>query len=171
MSHTAGFTYGFFGDTPVDKMYRDANLFQSKNLKEFIDKLAAIPLLYQPGKGWTYSMSMDVEGYIVEKLSGHSLPDFMRDNIYQPLGMKDAGFFVPAEKRSRFAASICERRPGKDGGGSPPAKALAGSMPRQPGMASGGGGMVSTAEDYYRFARCWAMAANWTASGSWRPPA
>ena len=62
MSHTAGFTYGFFGDTPVDKMYREANLLASKNLQEFIDKLAKIPLLYQPGKGWTYSVSMDVEG-------------------------------------------------------------------------------------------------------------
>ena len=70
MSHTAGFTYGFFGTTPVDKMYRDTQPLQSKNLQEFIDKLAKLPLLYQPGKGWTYSMSMDIEGYIVEKLSG-----------------------------------------------------------------------------------------------------
>src|SRR5271169_2042637 len=58
MSHTAGFTYGFFGDTPLDHMYRDAKLFDSKNLQEFIEKLAAIPLTYQPGKGWTYSVSM-----------------------------------------------------------------------------------------------------------------
>ena len=103
MTHTAGFTYGFFGNTPVDKMYRDANLLASKNLQEFIDKLAKIPLLYQPGQGWTYSMSMDIQGYIVEKLSGKSLPDFLRDNIYTPLGMRDAGFFVPADKRNRFA--------------------------------------------------------------------
>src|SRR5436305_6533203 len=103
MSHTAGLTYGFFGDTPVDKMYRDANLLESKNLKEFIDKLATIPLTYQPGKGWTYSMSMDIEGYIVEKLSGQSLPDFYRDHIFTPLGMKDAGFFVPKDKWQRFA--------------------------------------------------------------------
>jgi len=60
MSHTAGFTYGFFGDTPVDHMYRDAKLFESKSLKDFIDKLAAIPLTYHPGKGWTYSVSMDI---------------------------------------------------------------------------------------------------------------
>src|ERR1039457_4098496 len=102
MTHTAGFTYGFFGDTPVDKIYREQNLLASKNLQDFIEKLAKIPLLYQPGKGCTYSMSMDSEGYIVEKLSGQSLPDFMRDRIYQPLGMRDAGFFVPADKRSRF---------------------------------------------------------------------
>ena len=110
MSHTAGFTYGFFGDTPVDHMYRDAKIFESKNLKEFIDKLAAIPLTYQPGKGWTYSVSMDIEGYIVEKLSGQSLPDFMRDNIYKPLGMKDAGFYVPARKTQPVCHAVCERQ-------------------------------------------------------------
>src|SRR6516164_6989425 len=102
MSHTAGFSYGFFGDTPVDKMYRDAKLFDSKDLHEFIERLAKIPLQYQPGEGWTYSVSMDIEGYIVEKLSGQSLPDFMRDQIYKPLGMRDAGFYVPSEKRNRF---------------------------------------------------------------------
>jgi len=75
MSHTAGFTYGFFGSTPVDAMYRDGKILQSKDLQEMIDKLAKIPLLYQPGKGWTYSVSMDIEGYIVEKLSGQSLPE------------------------------------------------------------------------------------------------
>jgi len=95
MSHTAGFTYGDGGDTPVDHMVRDAQLFRSNNLQEFIDKLAKLPLLYQPGQGWTYSVSMDIEGYIVEKLSSQTLPDFMRDHIYQPLGMKDAGFYVP----------------------------------------------------------------------------
>jgi CubicO group peptidase (beta-lactamase class C family) len=151
MSHTAGFTYGFFGDTPVDKMYREANLFQAKNLKEFIDKLAAIPLTYQPGKGWTYSVSMDVEGYIVEKLSGQSLPDFMRDNIYKPLGMKDAGFFVPADKRGRFATLYINDDQGKMKA-TEPGKSFGGEYAEQPGMASGGGGMVSTAEDYYRFA-------------------
>ena len=149
MSHTAGFTYGFFGDTPVDHMYRDAKLFDSKSLKEFIDKLSAIPLTYQPGKGWTYSVSMDVEGYIVEQLSGQPLPDFMRDNIYAPLGMKDAGFFVPAEKRSRFAALYVANK--QDGLDLDPSSVTGYAAP--PAMPSGGGGMVSTAEDYYRFAQ------------------
>jgi CubicO group peptidase (beta-lactamase class C family) len=150
MSHTAGFTYGFFGDTPVDHMYRDAKLFESKSLKEFIDKLAGIPLTYQPGKGWTYSVSMDIEGYIVEKLSGQSLPDFMRDNIYKPLGMREAGFFVPAEKRSRFATLYVTDDQGKM---VPETNSrVGGNFDQQPAMASGGGGMVSTAEDYYRFA-------------------
>lgn len=152
MSHTAGFTYGFFGNTPVDAMVRDAKLFESKDLQEFIDKLAKLPLLYEPGKGWTYSVSMDIEGYIVEKLSGQSLPDFMRDNIYAPLGMRDAGFYVPADKRSRFATNYYWD--GKNGITDRPA----GNLPvsgyeTQPTLASGGGGMVSTTEDYYRFAQ------------------
>lgn len=153
MSHTAGFTYGFFGNTPVDKMYKDANLFQLKNLQEFIDKLAQIPLLYQPGKGWTYSVSMDVEGYIVEKLSGQSLPDFVRDHIYRPLGMRDAAFYVPADKRNRFTTLY---RTGANGEleADPSGGGLSGrNYSAEPTMPSGGGGMVSTAEDYYRFAQ------------------
>lgn len=152
MSHTAGFTYGFFGNTPVDKMYRDAHLFDSKNLREFIDKLAKIPLLYQPGKGWTYSVSMDIEGYIVEKLSGQSLPDFTRDHIFTPLGMRDAGFFVPPDKRSRFVTLYLTGPKGELVADSS-AGGLAGNYTAQPTMPSGGGGMVSTAEDYYRFAQ------------------
>ncbi|HTB97481.1 MAG TPA: serine hydrolase domain-containing protein [Terracidiphilus sp.] len=151
MSHTAGFTYGFFGDTPVDKMYRDANLLGSSNLQDFIDKISKLPLLYQPGQGWTYSMSMDIEGYIVEKLSGKSLPDFMHDNIYSPLGMRDAGFFVPSGKRNRFTTLY---RTGPDGAllADSSASRRSGDYDVQPVMPSGGGGMVSTAEDYYRFA-------------------
>jgi CubicO group peptidase (beta-lactamase class C family) len=152
MTHTAGFTYGIFGDTPVDKMYRDAHFFECKSLQEFIDKLAKIPLLYEPGKGWTYSFAMDIEGYIVEKLSGQSLPEFMRGEIFQPLGMKDAGFYVPAEKRGRFVTLYRGDKqdhlvPDPTDGGLP------GSYASQPTMPSGGGGMVSTAEDYYRFAQ------------------
>jgi len=103
MTHTAGFTYGQFGDTPVHKMYLEQHVQDSGSLQEMIDKLAKIPLLYQPGTRWVYSMSVDIQGYIVEKLSGESLPDFMREHIFEPLGMKDTGFYVPAEKRSRFA--------------------------------------------------------------------
>jgi CubicO group peptidase (beta-lactamase class C family) len=151
MTHTAGFTYGFFGDTPVDKMYRDGNLLASANLQEFIEKLAKIPLLYQPGQGWTYSMSMDIQGYIVEKLSGKSLPDFFRDNIYTPLGMRDAGFYVPADKRNRFSV-LYRANPNGELTADPSASRRAGDYDVQPPMPSGGGGMVSTAEDYYRFA-------------------
>jgi CubicO group peptidase (beta-lactamase class C family) len=149
MSHTAGFTYGFADmNDPVNVMYREQKVMGSKNLQEMVDKLAKIPLLYQPGKGWAYSVSMDIEGYIIEKLSGHSLPDFVHDEITAPLGMVDAGFFVPAAKRSRFAALY---KTGTDG-----TVVLTHSdntYNEMPTLASGGGGMVSSAEDYYRFAQ------------------
>ncbi|HEY2470893.1 MAG TPA: serine hydrolase domain-containing protein [Terracidiphilus sp.] len=146
MTHTAGFTYGFISNTPVDKMYRDEKVLGSANLQEMIEKLAKIPLMYQPGKGWAYSISMDIQGYIVEKLSGQSLPDFMREHIYEPLGMRDAGFYVPEDKRSRFATLYNANAQGELVAGEP------GDFAKQPTMASGGGGMVSTAEDYFRFA-------------------
>ena len=152
MEHTAGFTYGFFGNSLVDKMYNDQKVLQSQSLHEMIEKLAKIPLLYQPGTRWVYSVSMDIQGYIVEKLSGQSLPDFMQQHIFAPLGMKDTGFFVPKEKRSRFATLYREDQNGKL-----TTDATAGAVPsdyaEQPGMASGGGGMVSTTEDYLRFAQ------------------
>ncbi len=152
MSHTAGFTYGFFGGTPVDKMVQDAHLFESKDLHEFITKLSALPLAYQPGTRWVYSVSMDIQGYIVEKLSGQTLPGFMRASIYAPLGMKDAGFYVPDSKRSRFATLYWV----DPKGGLTPAQPQTGrkrDYDHEPTMPSGGGGMVSTAEDYYRFAQ------------------
>jgi CubicO group peptidase (beta-lactamase class C family) len=153
MTHTAGFTYGLFGDTPVDKMYREAKPLASKNLQEFIDRLAKLPLLYQPGKGWTYSVAMDIEGYIVEKLSGQTLPEFYREHIFEPLGMRDAAFYVPGDKRMRFTTLY---QTGDNGGIAPADRGPGGgasAYSAEPGMPSGGGGMVSTAEDYYRFAQ------------------
>lgn len=151
MTHTAGFTYGN-GDTPVDRMYREIKpgTGDVANLQEMIDRLAKIPLLYQPGTRWVYSMSMDIQGYIVEKLSGQSLPDFLRDNVFNPLGMRDAGFYVPADRRNRFAAGYQQKN------GQLVAEPTENGVPTdyasQPTAPSGGGGMVSTAEDYYRFA-------------------
>ncbi|HLY60993.1 MAG TPA: serine hydrolase domain-containing protein [Terriglobia bacterium] len=150
LTHTAGFTYGFFGNTPVDKMYRDANLFQAKSLQEFIEKLSKIPLTYQPGTRWVYSVSMDIQGYIIEKLSGKSLPDFTQENIFKPLGMKDAGFFVPAQKKNRFV-TLYTTGPQGELEAQPP-NGFGGDFLSQPGLPSGGGGLVSTAEDYLRFA-------------------
>jgi CubicO group peptidase (beta-lactamase class C family) len=151
MTHTAGFSYGG-GTTPADKMYGEKRVLGSASLQEMIEKLAAIPLLYQPGTRWVYSVSVDIQGYIVEKLSGKSLPDFMRENIFQPLGMRDTGFYVPAEKSERFAALYRwdqEKSALVLGSGS----ALGIDYSKQPGMASGGGGLVSTARDYSRFAQ------------------
>jgi CubicO group peptidase (beta-lactamase class C family) len=148
MTHTAGFVYGFFGNTPVDKEYQKAGVMQSKSLREFIEKLAKIPLAYQPGTKWVYSASMDIQGYIIEKLSGQTLPDFMQEHIFKPLGMKDSGFFVPADKRGRFVTIYRSNEKGEV----IPAPGFGGEYAEQPGMPSGGGGMVSTAEDYFRFA-------------------
>jgi CubicO group peptidase (beta-lactamase class C family) len=152
MTHTAGFTYGLFGNTPVDKMYVEQQVLGSQSLQQMIDKLAKTPLLYQPGTRWVYSVSMDIQGYIVEKLSGQSLPDFMQQHIFGPLDMKDTGFFVPQEKRNRFATLYAENQKGElvaNAAISGPAT----DYPTQPSMPSGGGGMVSTAQDYLRFAQ------------------
>lgn len=149
MSHSAGFSYGN-GKTLADAMYKEVKPMQSANLQEMINKLATLPLNYQPGKGWTYSLSMDIEGYLVEKLSGQTLPDFMRDRIFAPLGMKDTGFFVPQEKRSRFATNYRQEQGHivvTDAGAPPKDYAT------QPALPSGGGGLVTTADDYYRFAQ------------------
>jgi CubicO group peptidase (beta-lactamase class C family) len=147
MSHTAGFSYGPFGATPVDKMYQEAQPLSAPSLQEFIDRVSKLPLLYQPGEGWVYSVSVDIQGYLVEKLSGKSFPDFLRERIFLPLGMKDTGFFVPADKLDRVA-SIYQGD-----------AAAATAMPRDPGIGqppglpSGGGGLYSTAGDYLRFAQ------------------
>ena len=151
MTHTAGFTYGFFGHTPVDQMYMEQHMLQSQSLQELIDKLAKTPLLYQPGTRWVYSVSMDIQGYIIEKLSGQSLPDFMQQHIFAPLAMKDSGFFVAQNKRNRFATLYGENEKGELVAN--PRSRTGNDYTSQPGMASGGGGMVSTAQDYLRFAQ------------------
>jgi CubicO group peptidase (beta-lactamase class C family) len=149
MSHTAGFTYGIFGNSPVDKLYQQSQPLLAPSLKEFIDRLARLPLVYQPGEGWIYSVSVDVQGYLVEKLSGKSLPEFMRERIFTPLGMKDTDFFVPEEKLSRLATVYT--MDGKN-----PALTAAphdAGVSKTPGLPSGGGGLYSTAADYLRFAQ------------------
>lgn len=151
MTHTAGFSYGS-GSTPADKMYIEKGVLHSASLQEMIDKLATIPLIYQPGTRWVYSVSVDIQGYIVEKLSGETLPDFMREKIFQPLGMRDTGFFVPAEKMARFAALYqWDAQKGALVPGD--ASRLGVTYTTVPTMPSGGGGLVSTARDYARFAQ------------------
>jgi CubicO group peptidase (beta-lactamase class C family) len=149
MTHSAGFTYGN-ADTPVDQMYKQLDPSHAANLHEMIERLAKIPLLYQPGTRWVYSMSMDIQGYIVEKLTGQSLPDFLRDNLFTPLGMRDAGFYVPADKRTRFAAGYLQQN--GELVAEPTANGIPTDYDTEPTAPSGGGGLVSTAEDYYRFA-------------------
>ena len=147
MSHTAGFTYGLFGGTPVDKLYMQANPLAATSLQDFIDRVAPLPLAYEPGQGWMYSVSVDIQGYLVEKLSGRPFADFVRERIFEPLGMNDTAFSVPANKLSRLA-TIYQLSP----------QGLA-PMPRDPNVSappafpSGGGGLYSTGGDYLRFAQ------------------
>ncbi len=149
MSHSAGFSYGS-GHTVVDAMYHDQKVMQSANLQEMVQKLSTIPLNYQPGKGWTYSASMDIQGHIVEKLSGQTLPQFMREHIFAPLKMQDTGFFVPDTKRDRFVKNY---RADTAGTLTPTADGAPTDYATEPTMPSGGGGLVTTAEDYYHFAQ------------------
>jgi CubicO group peptidase (beta-lactamase class C family) len=154
MTHTAGFTYGIFGKTTVDKMYGDAKVLhaQGESLQDMINKLVKIPLLFQPGSRWVYSVAMDIQGYIIEKLSGQSLPDFEQQRIFGPLGMRDTGFFVPAGKRNRFATLYAGNDAGELELFPKDQKALS-DYATEPTQPSGGGGLVSTAEDYLRFAQ------------------
>jgi CubicO group peptidase (beta-lactamase class C family) len=151
MTHTAGFSYGLFG-TPVDKLYMAKQWMAATDLHDMMQRFAGIPLLYQPGSKWVYSVSMDIQGYIIEKLSGKSLPEFMEERIFRPLHMTDTAFLVPEDKRARFATLYAGGQDGKliaVGEASGP-KADYVSLPRAP---SGGGGLVSTAKDYARFAQ------------------
>jgi CubicO group peptidase (beta-lactamase class C family) len=151
MTHTAGFSYGFTPNSPVDQMYREQHVLESASLHDMINKLAGIPLLYQPGTRWVYSLSVDIQGYLVEKLSGMPLADFMRERIFDPLGMKDTGFYVPNEKWSRLATLYSGDKEGKLVPSAPTALGLDYSKP--PAMPSGGGGLVSTAHDYLRLSQ------------------
>ena len=149
--HTSGLTYGFFGNTPVDKMYRAGSVFDwDSSLQDMMGKLSEIPLLYQPSTKWHYGVSTDVLGYIVEKISGQPLDKFFRQRIFKPLKMKDTAFHVPAKKVDRF--SVCYG-PNLTGGlriSDDPAKSR---YLKKPSLFSGGGGLVSTARDYMRFCR------------------
>jgi CubicO group peptidase (beta-lactamase class C family) len=98
--HTAGFTYGFFGGSPLDKMYQDANVFAT-DLSGLMAKLEKMPLAYQPGERWVYSVAHDVQAALVEKLSGLKFDAFVQQRIFTPLGMQDSMFKVPADKKSR----------------------------------------------------------------------
>jgi CubicO group peptidase (beta-lactamase class C family) len=152
MTHTAGFTYGS-GTSLADKAYADLKIRDTKTLQEMVDQLAQAPLFYQPGKGWIYSFSMDIQGYIVEKLSEQTLPNFMHDHIFAPLGMKDAGFYVPADKRSRFSPNYHYNSKTGQLDEDPTTSGAPTDYAEQPTKPSGGGGLVSSAEDYYRLAQ------------------
>ena len=148
MTHTAGLSYGFDPNDPVDKLYQEAHVWRSASLAEMMSKLAALPLAYQPGSRWLYSRSMDVQGAIIEKLTGQSLPDFMQEHLFGPLGMVDTAFHIPPEKRPRLALGYSQGRAGLR-----LEKPMLSDHEQPPTLASGGGGLISTAADYARFAQ------------------
>jgi CubicO group peptidase (beta-lactamase class C family) len=147
MSHSGGLTYGFFGNTPVDKLYAEANVLDAEQpMQAMIDKLGKLPLLLQPGERWHYSVAVDVQGYLVEKLSGQSFPEFLRTRIFEPLKMKDTAFHVMPDKLARFTEFYTYDKDKK----LVPMTGTA-DYTRPPVLPSGGGGLVSTASDYMRF--------------------
>jgi CubicO group peptidase (beta-lactamase class C family) len=146
MLHTAGFTYGD-GPEALKEAFGRLKPLESKDLKEMTDKLAQIPLAFDPGSDWTYSVSIDVLGRVIEVVSGHSLDDFLKKTIFEPLGMTDTAFQVPPEKLSRFAANYSRTNGGLTVIDAPAKSAYA----RKVTFFSGGGGLISTAGDYVRF--------------------
>jgi len=149
MSHTGGFTYGYFSNTPVDKLQREADILNVNNtLEEMIKRVAKLPLNAQPGSEWHYSISVDIQGYIVQKLSGMPFEEFLEKRIFKPLNMVDTGFYVPADKLKRLAEFYSY---GKDGRLEVVRGGLNHDFSAKPALSSGGGGLVSTAADYMRF--------------------
>ena len=152
LMHTSGLTYGYYGDTPVDRMYREAKLiddwdYLTHDTRELVEKLADIPLLFQPGSRWHYGFSSDVLGHLVERVSGQPLDAFLRERLFAPLGMDDAHFDVPEAALARFGTDhyvvdgevIVQDSPRED------------PEFRDVTFLSGGGGLVMTADNYLRF--------------------
>jgi CubicO group peptidase (beta-lactamase class C family) len=150
LRHTSGLTYGFQQSTNVDAAYRKLEIGEwHGTLDDMIRKLATLPLEFSPGTAWNYSVSTDVLGYLVGKLSGVPFPEFLRSRVLEPLGMKDTDFHVRRGSEPRFAACYVATPKGmklQDD----PAKS---PYLQPPTLFSGGGGMVGTAADYLRFCR------------------
>ena len=151
LTHISGLTYGFMQSTNVDALYRDEGIdFQTAEctLGELVDRVAALPLLAQPGAEWNYSIATDVLGHLVAVVSGEPFDEFLRKRVIEPLGMVDTDFHVPAQKHGRFAANYGKSATGGLTLIDDPATSRY-LAPR--GICSGGGGLVSTAADYMRF--------------------
>ena len=152
LTHTAGLTYGFHHAHPVDAMYRAAGFEwvapEGRDLAECCDLWAGLPLLFEPGSEWNYSVATDVLGRVVEVVSGQPLDRFFQERIFGPLGMTDTGFWVERGGRRRaWPRSTAPARSGR------PVRndELGGRALRRPACLAGGGGLVSTAADYHRF--------------------
>ena len=150
MRHTSGMTYGLFGDSRVDEMYNDAGVLSgNKTVAEFVDKLSKLPLKHQPGTRWDYSVSVDVQGRLIEVLSGMDLATYMSERVFKPLDMRDTAFRMTEEKSARFAQAYQKT---KDEQGIEPANdGRTNRYYEETQWYSGGGGLVSTTRDYLRF--------------------
>ena len=164
LRHTSGLTYGFQQRSNVDAAYREMRieeLDKGKTLQSVIDELAKLPLEFSPGEAWNYSVSADVIGYLIGKISGKPFEQFLKERIFDPLDMNDTDFFVPAAKARRFAACYSAD---PEGGVTLHATDRKGGLTLQddptksaflspPSFVSGGGGLCSTAADYLTFCR------------------
>ena len=148
LRHTSGLTYGIFGSTPVDQAYVQADVLGSRDLNDMTKRLGKLPLLCDPGTQFNYSVSTDVLGAVIERVSGTTLDEYFRQRILTPLRMVDTSFWVPVENQKRFAST---HSPLLTGGLSVSDPAWKSEFIASPGMLSGGGGLVSTAHDYLRF--------------------
>lgn len=149
LTHRSGFTYGFINQGPVGELYRRTRLLESSTNEELVRKLAELPLVHQPGTTFEYSHSTDVLGRLLEVVSGQRLDRFLEERILLPLGMKDTKFYLSADEAKRLV-TLYQR------GESPSLKPLDGGRESRLVVGpktwfSGGGGLVSTAADYYRF--------------------
>jgi CubicO group peptidase (beta-lactamase class C family) len=144
LRHTSGLTYEFTGESAVQRLYGKARLFRDLPNAELVAEIAKLPLLEQPGVAWHYSHSTDVIGRIIEVISGQPLGAFLRERIFTPLGMSDTGFFAPADKHERLAEAFAND---PDTG----AAVELINVRAAPRLEMGGGGLVSTMDDYARF--------------------
>ena len=153
MSHTGGFTYfPPIGNGPIAQAYVEAGIGGDATLAESIPKLKDIPLDYQPGTKWVYSISVDIQGYLIEKLSGQTLDTFFQEKIFDPLEMEDTAFYVSADKAHRLSGMYMPRNGSlfrTDNLGN----SLGGSFLEKPAFLAGGHGLTSTASDYMKFAQ------------------
>jgi CubicO group peptidase (beta-lactamase class C family) len=164
LRHTSGLTYGFLQRTNVDAAYRAAKIGEIEKagtLDSMIADLAKIPLEFSPGEAWNYSVSTDVIGYLIGKISGRPFEQFLKERIFDPLGMNDTDFYVPASKVQRFAAcysadpegSLSFQPKERKGGLTLQDDPTTSSFLSPPSLVSGGGGLCSTAADYLTFCR------------------
>ena len=151
LSHTSGLTYGFMERTNVDAAYRRLGVADRARpgytLQAMVDTLAQLPLEFSPGTRWNYSVSTDVVGHLIEVISGQPLDAYLRDSILEPLGMRDTGFVIAKDQIPRFAANYQRQADGTLTLVDDPEQ----SEYRECSFFSGGGGLVSTAPDYFRF--------------------